>query len=109
MRPISSATLVTALLLAGGCGSGKPMTVSEFKGFCYQSSVNRDASCDAISLCDEYLTVLEIRQPSVDDCIRKCAAVYGPQFKRHVVDGCSSMAQNAEEWCERYCRTAYPK
>lgn len=109
MRLISFAILAGVVLLAGGCGPGKPMTVSEFKGFCYQSSGNREASCDSISICDEYLTVLEIRQPSVDACIRKCGAVYGPQFTRHVIDGCSTASQNAEEWCERYCRTAYPK
>ena len=103
------ASFAAALLLSGGCGPVRPMTESEFKGFCYQYPGNPESGCDSISICNDYLTVIGVTQPSKATCLEKCAEVYRPQAMAHVLRGCSTAAANAESWCERYCRTAYSK
>ena len=109
MIHILLAALAAVLFLAGGCGPVKPMTVSEFKGFCYQYPGNPESSCDTISVCNDYLTVIDTPQPSLARCIAGCGAVYRPQAMNYVLKGCSAAAANAESWCERYCRTVYDK
>jgi hypothetical protein len=109
MRQILFASVAVALLFTGGCGPARPLTESEFKGFCYQYTGLRQPDCDTIAVCDEYLTVTGLPQPSREKCLEECQAVYKPQFMRYVNTGCTGSAQYAEEWCEKYCVTNYPK
>ncbi len=107
MRKMLLVFSLAALMSSGGCGPAKPMSESEFRGFCYQSSGNPESSCDTLSLCNEYLPVIEIRETSLAQCLEQCGAVFKPQAVRFVLKGCSTAAANAKAWCERYCRTNY--
>lgn len=109
MRHILLAVLAAALLASAGCGPTKPMTQKEFKGFCYQFGEGRAASCDAIAVCDPYLTVLNATHASLQQCLDDCAAVYAPQAWQYAHTNCAGPAQTARDWCQRYCRTAYQK
>lgn len=108
MKHALMALFVAAVLGAGGCGPVKPMGESEFKGFCYQYTGSRQQSCDTIPICDEYTVVMNTQQPSLQKCLDECSAIYGPQARRYTLD-CAGAAQNARDWCQRYCRTTYPQ
>uniref|UniRef100_A0A7C4AGH6 Lipoprotein n=1 Tax=Fundidesulfovibrio putealis TaxID=270496 RepID=A0A7C4AGH6_9BACT len=87
-----------------GCSVGKPMTESEFLGFCYQDFDDRRGDCDTISVCDQYRTVMSKQFSSKADCLADCAATYAQQANRFVMTGCAGAAENARDWCDRFCR-----
>lgn len=109
MRLLLFASLTAALLFSGGCGPAKPMTESEFKGFCYQSGEGRFGSCDTISVCDPYTVVMSLAQPSLGKCLDECEAIHGPQVWTYILTDCAATNDAARDWCQRYCRTNYPK
>ena len=109
MSHILLAILAAFLILSSGCGPVKPLTESEFKGFCYQVGEGRNASCDTISVCDPYTVVMNNPQPSQKKCIEECNAVYAAQAMAYALTNCQGPAQNARDWCLRYCLTNYPQ
>jgi hypothetical protein len=84
------------------------MTEKEFKGFCYQYGEGRDAACDTISVCDPYSAVITTRQSSLQACLDACEAIHKPQVWEYTNTDCVGPADAARDWCQRYCRTAYP-
>ena len=104
---------LTALLfgLAGlaGCGPVRPMTQSEFNGFCYQTSTPRFTDCDNISVCNGYSTAFDMQNPSFAKCMAECDAVHSAQYMTYVATGCATVNESAWDWCQRYCRTNYPQ
>ncbi|MFP5221004.1 MAG: hypothetical protein ACLGSA_01805 [Acidobacteriota bacterium] len=109
MKQVLVAVLALTALASWGCGPVKPMTESEFKGFCYQYTGSPQQSCNTIPICDEYTVVMNTRQASLQKCLDECSAVYSPQRRQHLVDDCAGAAQTARDWCQRYCRTNYPQ
>lgn len=109
MRAMMLAVLAGAVFLAGGCGPVRPMTESEFKGFCYQYGEGRNGSCDTISVCDPYTVVMNTKQESLEKCKAECEAIHGPQTWQYIGSDCAGAADAARDWCQRYCRTAYPQ
>jgi hypothetical protein len=104
------AVLAVVLFATSGCGPVKPMTGSEFKGFCYQYTDGRQTGCsDIIAVCDEYTPVLGQRQSSLDACLRECQDIHAPQASRYFGTDCEGGSEFAFDWCQRYCRRAYPK
>ena len=85
------------------------MTEKEFKGFCYQYGEGLNGSCDTISVCNPYTTVINTAHPSQQQCLDECAAIYKPQSWLYAHTDCLGPAEYARDWCQRYCRTAYPK
>lgn len=111
MRQVMLVAIASLLLLSGGCGPRKPMTESEFRGFCYQygEGSNGKASCDTIAVCTPYTAVMNTRQESLKACLAECQRIYAPQSMTYVLTECQGPAQFARDWCQRYCRTAYPE
>ena len=109
MRKILFASLAVTLFFSGGCGPTRPMTVKEFKGFCYQYGEGDSGACDTISVCDPYAAVLNKPQISQDKCMEACEAVHGPQAWKYANTSCLGPAEAARDWCVKYCRTAYSK
>lgn len=111
MKPTaSSLCLIGSILIAAlaGCAAQQPMTVSEFKGFCYQAPNGREKFCDNIRICDEYLTVLEAEQPSQAQCLAGCQEVLKTFVQSNPLDGCDRVSYEGQLWCQRYCRENYP-
>jgi hypothetical protein len=109
MRQVLFASLLITLLFTGGCGPAKPITESEFKGFCYQYGGSENSGCgDIISICDEFTTVMSIKQTSRDACQEACKDIKQPLYMRYVVTDCAGAPNYANDWCIRYCRTNYP-
>ena len=104
-----AAACLPLALAAGSCGPVKPMTESEFTGFCYQYSGSPPQGCVAIDTCDEYTTVMATQHASLQACLDDCSGVYAGQMKRRGLSGCLGAPENARDWCQRYCRTVYPK
>ena len=105
------ACLAAAALAFSGCGPARPMTSSEFRGFCYQSqgSMFRTSNVNSISECNAYATVTQTDHASLRDCLAGCAAVQAQQYVQCKGMGCASVNYDARSWCDRYCRTNYPK
>ncbi|GFK93731.1 hypothetical protein NNJEOMEG_01565 [Fundidesulfovibrio magnetotacticus] len=97
------------LALAAACGPVRPMTESEFKGFCYQYDAGPQTDCVPINTCDAYLTVIGVPQPSQQACLDGCKGVYAEQVQRMGLTGCKGAPEFARDWCQRYCRNAYPQ
>lgn len=99
---------VLAVGLLGGCAS-KPLTDSEFRGFCY-TSIGRKASCDTITLCNEFDSdVLSVKHASRADCAKGCTTVYNRLYVPNEFDGCGPTVLMAYNWCRKYCNTNYPQ
>jgi hypothetical protein len=109
MRAAILAVLAGTVLLAAGCGPAKPLTESEFKGFCYQYGEGKNGSCDTISVCNPYTVVLNTKQESLAACLAECRSIHGTQFWQYIGSDCAGPSDAANDWCQRYCRSAYPK
>jgi hypothetical protein len=109
MRRIFYASLAIVLLFTGGCGSARPMTEKEFNGFCYQNGDGGVAGCDTISVCNPYDAVIEAKQSSLRGCLDACENIHKPQVWQYINTDCLVAANSARDWCQRYCRTAYPQ
>jgi len=100
--------LCAVTLGLGGCAS-KPLTESEFKGFCY-TTIGRRNSCDTIPLCDEFATsVLSSEYASRQACSSACLDVYNRLYGPNQFDGCAPTLFAAFDWCKKYCNTNYPE
>ncbi len=107
MKPLL--LLVAAALTAAvsGCAS-RPLTDSEFRGFCY-TSIGRRASCDTITICNEFDSdVLSVKHASRADCNKGCQEVYNRLYEPNAFDGCAPTVLMAANWCHKYCNTNYP-
>lgn len=110
MKPVIALLGAAALALAlAGCGPARPMTESEFKGFCYQYPGSRHQGCETIGPCDEYTPVMSRQHASLQACVEDCNSMYEDQYKRRGFTACQGASENARDWCQRYCRSAYAK
>jgi len=110
MKIFPAAALTIFVTAFAACVPTKPMTVSEFKGYCYQGGASmRMDSCDTIGVCNEYLVVVNDRQKSLDTCLQGCADVLRQQKGFYGVGECPREMANGSDWCERYCRRAFAK
>jgi hypothetical protein len=105
------------LLLAGTClmvvclaaCTPKPVTDSEFRGFCYTSGGGRHTSCDTISLCNEYDSLaISANHASRAACTKACNDVYNALANTNQFNGCMPTVVSGFNWCTRYCNTNYP-
>ena len=106
MRMLLLAALCLLAAGLGGCAS-KPLSDSEFRGFCY-TAIGHRTSCDTISLCNEYdADVLSVKHASRQACGEGCQAVYNRLYTPNLFDGCSPTVLMAFNWCKKYCNTNY--
>lgn len=104
--------LLSLLCLIGACLAGcavKPLTDSEFRGFCYTCTESRFASCDTIDMCNEFdANAVGIKHASRQECEADCQATYDRQFRTNLFNGCLGTLRSALNWCLKYCGTNYP-
>jgi len=107
MIHIRKVALAFVLLTGAGCVTAPPMTESEFRGFCYQSGNDYVQDCDTISVCDDYTPALS-KKENLPACIKECQAINLEQRRRYLPGVCGQTIFDAEDWCERFCRTNNP-
>jgi len=107
MRILSLCALLAVLAAAAGCLAEKPLSVSDFRGNCYQSNVSRKADCDSISVCEAYATVLETAVADRETCFTECKRIHGRLYMQHLTGGCGPVVDAGSDWCNRFCRTNY--
>ena len=102
--------VLAGLILAtglGGCAPSRPLSDSEFRGFCY-TSIGRRADCDTIAICDEYdAEAMAAKLPSKQACAEACLTTYNRLYEPNLFNGCSSTVLMAYNWCMKYCNTNY--
>jgi len=99
--------LVFTVLLFCGCAARGPMTDSEFLGYCH-SADNRRGGCDSVALCDSYLHVVGAPQTDLQPCMAGCEEVRLKLAAANRSSACAGVLRNANDWCNRYCRTLFP-
>lgn len=108
MNRLLGVLLVSAMAATLGACATRPLTDSEFRGFCYTAMPGRDADCDTIPLCDRYDTnVMSVRHASRRACSAACSATYDKLYAESTTNGCSSTQLLAFNWCIKYCNTNY--
>jgi hypothetical protein len=108
MKKLLVLTLAVLAAGLGGCAA-RPLTDSEFRGFCY-TSIGRRASCDTIVLCDDFdNSVLQVKHASREDCGKACTEVYDRLYVPNEFDCCLPTVLMAFNWCKKYCNTNYPQ
>jgi hypothetical protein len=105
--------LVCALCLTAafcvGCAK-RPLTESEFRGFCYTVAESRNASCDTIVMCDDFdSSVVGMPHKSRAECEAACQAVYNRLYDANLFISCAPTLLNATNWCVKYCNTNFPQ
>lgn len=99
--------LVLAAALSG-CAQ-RPLTDSEFRGFCY-TNIGKYTSCDTIGICDDFdNNALQVKHASRADCAKACAAVYNRLYAPNILEGCDPTLLYSLDWCLKYCNTNYPQ
>ena len=107
MKRFAAILLLGTLVAVLGACTPRPLTDSEFRGFCY-TSLGRRASCDTITICNEYDSdVLSVKHATREDCAKGCDTVYNRQYVPNEFDGCSPTVLMAYNWCMKYCNTNY--
>lgn len=109
MRILSLCSLLAVLAATAGCLATKPLTISEFRGNCYQINASRMADCDNISVCEAYATTLETEVATFDTCMEACAQSHARLARTHALDGCGAVVDSGNDWCTRFCRSNYPQ
>ena len=95
-----------ATAILGACAQ-RPLTDSEFRGFCY-TTIGRRTSCDTLTICDDFDTnVLSVRHASRKACSDACDATYNRLYAPNLFEGCDAMLLTANDWCKKYCDTNY--
>lgn len=111
MRHCTLWSALACLLLAAtlsGCAQ-RPLTDSEFRGFCY-TNIGKRTSCDTFSICDAFDNdVLQVKHASRADCAKGCAAIYDRLYGPNMFEGCDATVQDAFGWCMKFCNTNYPQ
>lgn len=108
MKTLLALALAGLTLGLAGCAT-RPLTDSEFRGFCY-TSIGRRASCDTISICNEFDTdVLSVKHASREACVKACQDIYNRLYVPNEFDGCVPTVMMANNWCMKYCNTNYPQ
>jgi len=105
--------LLCGLCLVAVCCAGcaqRPLTDSEFRGFCYTLSEPKNASCDTITMCDAFDSdAIGMPHKSRQECLDACQAVYNRLYEPNLFIGCSPTLRNANNWCFKYCESNFPK
>ena len=110
MRMALLASIGLILAALGAACTPKPITDSEFRGFCYTSGGNSHASCDSISLCNQFdASVMSERHASRQDCEKACDAVSDALTGDNQFNGCMPVVAAGETWCRKYCLSNYPQ
>ena len=110
MKRFAAILLLGTLVAVLGACTPRPLTDSEFRGFCYTALPGRNADCDTIPLCDTYDTeVLSTHHASRAACAQACSNTYDQLYRQHTIDGCKPTEIMAYNWCMKYCNTNYPQ
>jgi hypothetical protein len=110
MRLFLLACLGLSLAVASAACTPKPVSDSEFRGFCYTSGGGRHASCDSISLCNVYDSdALSIQHPSRQACDTACDRVANQLGADNQFNGCMPVVATGAAWCHKYCSSNYPQ
>ncbi|OLN30887.1 hypothetical protein DVDV_0331 [Desulfovibrio sp. DV] len=95
--------------LSAGC-TPKPVTDSEFRGFCYTSEGGRNNSCDTITMCNVYDSqVISTKFASRKACNDACNDVYNELAGPNQFNGCMPTIGVGLTWCSKYCNSNYPE
>ncbi|GFK94141.1 hypothetical protein NNJEOMEG_01980 [Fundidesulfovibrio magnetotacticus] len=100
--------VLTALLLfslAGCAGADRPLTLSEFYGFCWP--MQQGSGCWDDNLCEDYRGFLQQEQTSKAECIKGCNEIETMEWRQNALRGCDGSIRNATDWCEKYCRRLF--
>jgi len=96
------------LAMVSGCAQ-RPLTDTEFRGFCY-TNIGKRTSCDTLGICDDFDgNVLQVKHASRADCTKACAAVYNRLYGPNLFEGCAPTVLYSYDWCMKYCNTNYPQ
>lgn len=108
MRPILLATgCLVAVCLIAAC-TPKPVTDSEFRGFCYTSEGGRSTSCDTINICNTYDSqAISVKHTSRKACVDACAATSNALTGPNQFNGCMPTIGVGLTWCTKYCNSNY--
>lgn len=107
MRMFALGVLLSLVAALAGCGVSRPLTDSEFRGFCY-TAIGHRTSCDTITICNEYDTdVLSVKHASQEACSQGCQTVYNRIYGPNQFNGCGPTVLMAYNWCKKYCTTNY--
>lgn len=97
------ALLLGLLLALSGCaGADRPLTTSEFYGFCWPRQMG--SGCWDDNLCQDYRDYLEQEHESKAECIAGCNKMQTAKWRADAMHGCDGSIRNATDWCEKYCR-----
>ena len=108
MRQLLLGAFCLALCGLAAC-TPKPLTDSEFRGFCYTSGGGRNTSCDNIELCNVYDSdVMSVQFASRQACNKACNDVYNALSGPNQFNGCMPIVVTGFNWCAKYCNTNYP-
>ncbi len=108
MRTFLLCALFFAAASLSACAA-RPLTDSEFRGFCY-TAIGHRTSCDTISICNDFDTnVLSAKHASRQACRQGCDQVYNRLYGPSMLDGCDPTVLMAYNWCQKYCNTNYPE
>ncbi|MFP5238569.1 MAG: hypothetical protein ACLGQW_01945 [Acidobacteriota bacterium] len=108
MRTLTLCALLAVLAGAAGCLATQPLTISEFRGNCYQTSTGRFSDCDSIVVCEVYASMLETEVANAETCMAECTKTHASLFRQYAYRGCGPVVDAGNDWCVRYCRTNYP-
>ncbi len=109
MRPYLLPLLAILMVTSAGCVPRPAMDQSEFKGFCYQAGGLRGGDCDNISICNTYLSVIDVPQKSLQACLQGCVDINRTNVYQTLSAQCINVSQAGMDYCQRFCRGAYPE
>ncbi len=102
--------LCCCVLLLGVVGltacAGRPMTDSDFRGFCY-GAYGRRTSCDTIPICTEFETALSQEFAGRNACVAACSSLYDRLYAKSIYERCLTSLGQINRLCIQYCNSHY--
>jgi len=105
--PLAAALVFAAALITGGCAA-KPMTMSNFYGFCIMEPLYDNDNCESQTVCGDFRQTLEGGFATLEDCLNGCREVVRRQNMLQALRGCEATIIRGSNYCGQYCRRAYP-
>lgn len=115
-RPLLLLCLLAACLGAGLCGCAKsaggrdelapPMTLSDFYGFCSTAEV--PGGCFSDPVCNKFREELAKAPKELAGCLDICRQLGNDFYVRELTNGCGSILDRAQDYCDQFCRRRDP-